>query len=250
MGKKETRSAIENAAERLRSTVLDAADGAFIGSEDALMARLGCSRNTVRQVARLLEREGVLRVKRGINGGYFGARPDAGTIEVTMAAYLETLDMDPQELTILASALWVEAMRKAAGADRDRLQATVGQLRKRVSAIRDEATFAQVQAVELEMQAAIFELADANYIKLIFDVNVAFSARKLGVPTPDDDTAYHREFVPVWRDAKLMELLALGGGDREVAVMASQYSRKIWHRRVWARFRGPDPAPSPEVPSR
>lgn len=237
MGKREARSAIENAAERLRSIVLDAAEGAFIGSEDALMAQLGCSRNTVRQVARLLEREGVLRVKRGINGGYFSARPDAGTIEATVAAYLETLDMDPQEVTILASALWVEAMRKAAGADKARLQATVDRLRKRVTAIKDDATFAQVQAVELEMQAAIFELANANYIKLIFDVNVAFSARKLGVPAADDDSALHREFVPVWRDAKLMELLALGGGDREVAAIASQYSRKIWHQRVWARFR-------------
>lgn len=237
MGKTVARTPIRSAAERLRSIVLDSEEGAFIGSEDALMATLGCSRNTVRQVARLLEREGVLRVKRGINGGYFGARPDAGTIEATVAAYLETLDMDPQEVTILASALWVEAMRKATGADKDKVVSTVNRLRKRVMSIKDDATFAQVQAIELEMQSAIFELANTNYIKLIFDVNVAFSVRKFQVPIEDNETQFHRDFVPIWRDAKLMELLALGGGDREVAGMASQYSRKIWHQRVWRRYR-------------
>ena len=237
MRKSEARSPINSAAERLRSIVLDAEEGAFIGSEDALMAQLGCSRNTVRQVARLLEREGVLRVKRGINGGYFGSRPDAGTIEATVAAYLETLDMDPQDVTILASALWVEAMRKAVAANRDRVEETVERLRKRVLSIKDSATFAQVQKVELEMQSAIFELANTSYIKLIFDVNVAFSVRKFQVPVEDDETEFHHRFVPSWRDAKLMELLALGGGDREVAVMASQYSRKIWHERVWRRYR-------------
>ena len=59
MGKIETRTPLGVAAERLRTIVLDADEGAFIGSEDALISQLGCSRSTVRQVARLLEREGL-----------------------------------------------------------------------------------------------------------------------------------------------------------------------------------------------
>ena len=89
----------------LRGIVLDAAPGTLLGSEDALVARLSVSRSTVRQIARLLEREGLLLVRRGINGGYYGARPTIGTIETTVSAYLETLDMDSQDLTTVASVL-------------------------------------------------------------------------------------------------------------------------------------------------
>ena len=80
MTKRPSRPAIEAAAAQLRSIVLESDNGALIGSEDMLLEKLGFSRSTVRQVARLLEREGYLRVRRGINGGYFGSRPDAATI--------------------------------------------------------------------------------------------------------------------------------------------------------------------------
>jgi len=56
--------------------VLAAKEGALIGSEESLIADLGVSRSTLRQAARLLEREGLLRVKRGINGGYYGQPTD------------------------------------------------------------------------------------------------------------------------------------------------------------------------------
>ena len=68
MKKREVRTTIEAAAMNLRKIVLDLPPGSLIGSEDALIVRLGSSRSTVRQVARLLEREGLLMVRRGING--------------------------------------------------------------------------------------------------------------------------------------------------------------------------------------
>ena len=70
-----SRSPIDTAADQLREILLRQQEGEMIGSEDDLVARLGVSRVTVRQAARLLEREGVLRVRRGINGGYFASRP-------------------------------------------------------------------------------------------------------------------------------------------------------------------------------
>src|SRR6266404_239290 len=109
-----TRSAIDAAAARLRELALAADDGELLGSEEALVEKLGASRTTVRQVARLLEREGLLRVRRGINGGYFAARPDLHTIETTVSAYLEMLHTEPEDVTTIASALWVEVLRRAA----------------------------------------------------------------------------------------------------------------------------------------
>lgn len=230
------RKTIDAIADHLRQIALATEDGAFIGSEESLIGVLECSRSTVRQVARLLEREGLLRVRRGINGGYFGSRPDAGTIEATVGIYLSRLDIDPQDVTLLASALWVEAMRKATGADREVAMPIVERLRKKVKAVKDSTGFDAVRDIELETQRAVFELTNSVYVKLIFDINVEFSRRRFSAPIRRDDTPEHHEFVRAWRDAKLMELSAIAEGDRELALMAAKCSRRVWHRRVYSRF--------------
>lgn len=236
MAKIQKRSAIDIAAEKLRETILATEEGAFVGSEETLMSLLACSRSSVRQAARLLEREGLLRVRRGINGGYFAARPDVGTIEATVGTYLSTLDIDSQDVTLLASALWVEAMRKAARADKDQAEEVVHRLRKRIRSVKDTASFRQVRDVELEAQDAIFNLTNSKYVKLIFDINVEFSRRRFHEPMESDESPEHLAFVPEWREAKLMELNAILEGDRDLAVMAARYSRKIWHKRVYSRL--------------
>ncbi|HUD30919.1 MAG TPA: GntR family transcriptional regulator [Novosphingobium sp.] len=230
------RTPIDVAAERLREISLDSAEGSLLGSEEALIGQLGCSRATVRQVARLLEREGLLMVRRGINGGYFSARPDANTIEATVSAYLETLDMDPSEVTVLASALWVEAMRKAARSDPEAVARLVETFRPKLLALAGDATFDDVRRLELALQDAIFDLAQSNYIKLIFDINTAFSRRRFSAPISDDDSPEHLKFVSRWRNAKLLELDALVVGDRDLAIAAAQVSRRVWHYRLGRRY--------------
>jgi GntR family transcriptional regulator, transcriptional repressor for pyruvate dehydrogenase complex len=236
MKRREARTVIEIAALELRKIVLDLAPGEFIGSEEALIARLGCSRSTVRQVARLLEREGLLKVRRGINGGYFGARPDAGTIEATVSTYLETLDIDTQDTTIVAATLWVEAMRKAAAAGEEDRQRMAGRMIARIKAIKDSATFNAVRECEMQSQGEVFELARSAYIKLIFDINVAFSRRRFPEPLTDDTSEAHLRFVRAWKDAKLLEMSAISQGDAALAELAGRYSRQIWHERIRSRF--------------
>src|SRR5579864_1149374 len=91
-------SAMSAAASQLRALVADKEDGAFLGGEGELQQALGVSRTTLRQVARLLEREGLLTVKRGTNGGYFACRPSFASIESALTAYLEILDVHIGEL--------------------------------------------------------------------------------------------------------------------------------------------------------
>lgn len=236
MKNREARTVIETAALKLRRIVLDSEPGELIGSEEALIGRLGCSRSTVRQVARLLEREGLLKVRRGINGGYFGARPDAGTIEATVSSYLETLDVDPRDVTIIASALWVQVMRKAAAADPVEAGALTQRLIARVKALKETASFEKVRELELLIQAEIFKLARSAYVQLIFDINVAFSRRRFAQPIPDNSSEEHLRFVHAWKDAKILELSAVGSGDVELAGMAGQHGRKVWHQRILSRF--------------
>ena len=236
MKKREVRTTIEAAAMNLRKIVLDLPPDSLIGSEEALIVRLGSSRSTVRQVARLLEREGLLMVRRGINGGYFGTRPDAGTIEATVSTYLETLDVDARDTTVVASTLWVAAIRKAAAADPDERRNFADKMISRIKAIKDNAPFEKVRELELLTQGGVFELARSAYVKLIFDINVAFSRRKFPTPISDDTSEEHLRFVRAWKDAKLLEMSAIDQGDVTLAALAGQHSRQVWHRRILSRF--------------
>lgn len=229
-----TRSSIDVAAAKLREIALASEEGALLGSEDALVEKLGVSRATVRQVARLLEREGLLRVRRGIHGGYFAGRPNLHTVEAAVSAYLETLDMDVQDVTVIASVLWVEALRKAASLRTEAARTVAERLRGRLLKLRPAASFDQVLEYDQACQTEIFALTRARYIELIFQINVVF-ARTWFVPRarPDDSEA-HRDFVERWRKAKLLELDAISDGDPELGALAARHSRNLWHERIQA----------------
>jgi len=232
---KQSRSTIAAAAEQLRALSRNAEEGALLGGEEALVGKLGVSRATIRQAARLLEREGLLMVRRGINGGYFAARPDVGTIEATVSAYLDTLGMDAEDVTVVASALWVEVLRKAAGLRNEAARSMAQQYREQVLAIRPDAPFRQILALEQASREAIFRLTGARYIELIFQINMAFAQRRFEPTSAADDTEAHRQFVQAWRNAKLLELAAISDGDPEIGVLAARHIRNLWHQRIWRR---------------
>jgi DNA-binding FadR family transcriptional regulator len=227
------KSAIDIAASQLRSIVLAAEEGALIGSEEGLIEKLGVSRATVRQVARLLEREGLLRVRRGINGGYFGTRPDIRVIETSVSAYLELVHTNPEDITSIASALWVEVVRRAAALKNKKSKAFAAEHLQSVRALRSDASFYEVLHVDEAARKAMFQLISSPYIELIFQINTAFSRRHFTSPSKRDHTQAHKEFVPAWQNAKILELETIADGNVELAVIAARYERSIWHRRIW-----------------
>jgi DNA-binding FadR family transcriptional regulator len=236
VSKSKAASSIDSTACALRKMSQKAENGALLGGEGALTAKLGTSRATLRQAARLLEREGLLRVRRGIRGGYFAARPGFNAVEYAVAVYLESLDVDPEETVIVASILWVEVMRKAAGVRTEDAKALVENFRRRIFALRLNASWDDAHEMERDYRKAIFDLVESPYIELIFNINFAF-AHKMGFPDPADrdGTTEHREFLRRWRQAKLMEIEAIAEGDQELAVMAARHNRSLWGRRVWGR---------------
>ncbi|MEY4721982.1 MAG: hypothetical protein RIQ46_1707, partial [Pseudomonadota bacterium] len=175
--------------------------------------------------------------RRGISGGYFGTRPDIGVIERTVSAHLEALNIDGRDATVLASALWVEVVRKAALADRGQVHAMTEAMKRRVQAMPESASYVMVRDLELLSQAEMFRVTNSTYIKLIFDINVEFSRRRFpDSPIEDDESPEHRAFVKLWREAKIQELNAVALGDADLAAIAAQYSRKVWYRRIGRRF--------------
>lgn len=230
-----SKSTFDAAAQRFRQLAIEAANGELLGSEESLVETLGISRATLRQVARLLEREGVLRVRRGVNGGYFATRPSLSTVEEAVSSYLDSLDMEPNATTVVASVLWVEVIREASSLRTAAAAALAKTYKERLAALPAEAPFDDILALEQESRAAIFALTNARYIELIFQINAAF-ARKRFSPTPAlDDAQIHREFIEPWRKAKALEFQAIGDGDPELGVIAARRSRELWEQRVLAR---------------
>lgn len=228
-------STLDAVKAKFREFVLAAKEGEFLGSEDSLIAAIGASRSTVRQAARLLEREGLLRVKRGMSGGYYGSRPDEKTIETTVSAYLETLDMSYEDVTAVASVLWIEVMRRAASLNNEAARKLAKHHRQKVLEVGDDATFHEVAEVEQASREAIFDLVKSRYIQLIFHINISFSVGRFPLAATRDGTAKHREFVNAWREVKLMELRAIADSDVELGMMAARRIRNIWHSRFWSK---------------
>jgi GntR family transcriptional repressor for pyruvate dehydrogenase complex len=82
------RQLVQAAASQLRELILEREPGSQIGSLNEVAQLLGVGVVTVQQAARVLEHEGLLAVRRGPGGGYYGTRPDEAALERAFAAYL------------------------------------------------------------------------------------------------------------------------------------------------------------------
>lgn len=222
------------AATKLRALIWESKEGDFLGSEDEMIEKLLVSRPTVRQVARLLETEGLLRVKRGTNGGYFAARPSVEVIEASVSSYLHMVVVDAEEVTEVASALWVIMMRKAAGLQTNEAKELTEKLCAKVHAVKGDVGFEDIVAIEDQVREGFFKLVNSPYIDLIFHINRIFSSKHFPImPADRDNTPEHREFVKAWRKAKLLELEAIADGDEEMSQLAARLSRKLFQQRIW-----------------
>lgn len=225
-------SSIAQATEALRLRIMACPSGTLLGNEDALLDLLAVSRPTLRQIARILEREGLLEVRRGLKGGYYAVRPDLGTIEAAVSAHLATLAVQPGDALMVASALWVASMRAAVSAPSAQLVAIADAHGQLLDALPADAPFKAVLALEQGFREAVFALASSGYVQLIFRINAAFASRTLRPNSDLDGSEEHRTFVSNWRKARKLELAALRDGDAELAELAARRERTVWDARI------------------
>jgi DNA-binding FadR family transcriptional regulator len=107
-------------AERLAQRVVDdiAAEGwpvgTILGTEPALVARYGVSRNTFREAVRLLEHLGVARMREGRSGGLAVTEPRPDAVTHAAAIYLRYAGVGVGELYQARSTLEAEIVGLAA----------------------------------------------------------------------------------------------------------------------------------------
>lgn len=228
MANDKSKSPFDIAADELRVIASNTRDGDFLGSEDDLIVRLGVARVTVRQAARLLEREGLLKVRRGLNGGYFAARPKVEMVESIVCNYLETLGVNPRHSGLVATALWIQTLREAANADRAAADALVLRVSAEINALGPDTTIEQIGRIERGVRSEVFDLVDGGYIAVLFGINAAFARRQVRSRGALPGSIEPEGFFQKWRKSKLMELQAIADGDETAAILAGLHTRKLW----------------------
>ena len=98
----------------MREDILARNEGAFLGSEEDLLARYQISRQTLRQAARVLENEQLLRVRRGVGGGYYVRQPTIEAVGRVAATYLRIRQVTLDDQVEVAHLINETLFRKAA----------------------------------------------------------------------------------------------------------------------------------------
>src|SRR5690606_379336 len=128
MKRPKSSSAVARIVSALRTSILSAADGEYLGSEEQLTARYGVSRPTLRQAVRLLEHERLLVIKRGSGGGFYARRPQIDAVAHAAAIYLDIEQATFRDLITASLPLLTEAVQLAAACRDERLHARLRQL--------------------------------------------------------------------------------------------------------------------------
>lgn len=189
------RQPVQKVAEALRERIFSSSPGEHIGSLHELARSLGVGIVTVQQAARILEHEGLLDVRRGPSGGYFGRRPDMAALERAISAYLRSEPASLGEVLDMTSLLFNELCAAAARCE-DAAQHE--ELRRIASAIGGCDSEAGIGALEEALQDQLFRMVNRPFFQLITHIALGMAASEFG----------HRSGLAInfglerWRDSR------------------------------------------------
>jgi DNA-binding FadR family transcriptional regulator len=188
----------ELVAEELRRMILTPLPpGERLPSEAELAARFGTSTPTVRQALRVLESEGLVTMRRGVNGGPVVRRPLIDDVARTVGVFMQLEGVSQQELFEARRMLEAEATRRLAGAPSEHL------LHQLTSSLEDYR-----RSIDIDEAATAAE--HARFHHLLLDLSGNRAVRILGEMTrsiisgladSSIEVLHHHHPELGWRDA-------------------------------------------------
>lgn len=155
-GKPQKRPLVTDTAEHLRELILEKPSGSYIGSLTEVAEQLGVGIVTVQQTARILEHEGLLTVKRGPGGGYYGTRPNDAALERAFATYMRIHDISYRDAFELSILLDCEIIKSAAQSCDSSHMASIQQLDEQLEQVADADDVIEFEENFRETLLAIF----------------------------------------------------------------------------------------------
>jgi GntR family transcriptional repressor for pyruvate dehydrogenase complex len=211
---------VQETAAKLRDTILAREPETRIGSLQEVAQLLGVGIVTVQQAARILEHEGLLSVRRGPGGGYYGTRPDEAALERSFAAYLRVHGFGYRESLEMMSLLDCEIVPAAARCTNETLREAMRALSERVD--HCETTDERV-AFEIELRDLLLQMVARPLIELLSRVTLQlYTHPRAALLFPGD------EGVAAWKAGRRRIVQAILQQDEELARFeADRYRQEV-----------------------
>lgn len=170
-----TRVANETLASRtaraLASLSLASDPGEYLGAEDDLLNRFGVSRPTLRQAAKMVERDRLISIRRGTKGGYFAERPDARDAIQSLARFLRMRGANLGDVIQVTRPVSEDA---AVAAARLRSAEDADQMRAFVARIDAHDTPRDLIVAEVELARMIARMSGNPVVELVMEIGYSF----------------------------------------------------------------------------
>jgi GntR family transcriptional regulator, transcriptional repressor for pyruvate dehydrogenase complex len=212
---------VASTAEKLRRLSMAKEEGAFLGSEEELIALLEVSRPTLRQASAQVIQENLIAVRRGVGGGYFACVPNSMTVSRMAALYLQSRKLHLPDILQALKPLRTEIAGLAAvhsrGTENDALAKFIeteeGELQE-----GHPPTYRGFLTSEREFGRILAELSKNDVLNLF--LNIVYD---LAPSTSRDEDVWvnHPERVDAYRHQRLNMAKAIRDGDDEIAKVAS-----------------------------
>jgi DNA-binding FadR family transcriptional regulator len=214
---------VREIAAKLRDRILACEPEVRVGSLQEIAQLFGVGIVTVQQAARILEHEGLLSVRRGPGGGYYGTRPDEAALERSFAAYLRVHGFGYRESLEMNSLLDCEIIPAAARCTDETLRKAIQGLSERVDHCE---TADERVALEMELRDLLFRMVARPLIELLSRVTFRlYTHPRAALLFPGE------EGVAAWKAGRRRILEAILRRDEDLARFeAERYRREVLSR--------------------
>lgn len=201
-------------ARRLVDMSLAAKPGEYLGAEKDLLQKFGISRPTLRQAAKMVERDRLISVRRGSKGGFFAERPDASDAIQSLTRFLRLRGTNLGHVMQVTRPVFEEA---AVAAANRRTQDDIDQLKEFVAAIDDCAGPRELIAAEVNMARLIGRVCGNPVIELVIEIGYSFGLGERDIGLYGDPQRRARA-----RELQRGLLNAIIAGDADIARLMMQ----------------------------
>jgi GntR family transcriptional repressor for pyruvate dehydrogenase complex len=213
------RQLVQEAAAKLRDMILACEPGMQIGSLTEVAEQLDVGIVTVQQAARILEHEGLLAVRRGPGGGYYGTRPDEAALERAFAAYLRVHGFGTRDSQRMLALFDCDIVPAAARCTDETLRAAMQGLLDRVDGCE---TTEQRIALETELRDLLLKMVAWPLVELLCRVTI-----RLYTHTGTPWLFIGQENIEHWKTGRRRILEAILSRDEELAQFEAERYRRV-----------------------
>lgn len=168
---------VARVARQLSALSLEYDEGTYLGAEDVLLAKLGVSRPTLRQAAKIVEAEHMITVRRGIRGGFYAARPNIDESIRQVNRYLRLRGVTLREMGVI-NAISEQAAGLAAQCEDEDLR---GQLAAMLDELGVKDSPRELMEFDTRYVALISRMSSNPVVEVLIAMSYSFGMEEQGI---------------------------------------------------------------------